>query len=295
MEHRPFGNTGLVVSVLGFGAAQVGDATVSEGDAGRLLNEVLDAGVTLIDTARGYGLSEERIGRHLAHRRSDFVLSSKCGYDIEGTANWTPECITAGIDRALRLLQTDHLDIMHLHSCGLDILEGHGVVDALAEAVEKGKVRVAAYSGENAARRWAIDSNEFGSIQTSVNVCDQLVLDADLPAAHAAGLGVIAKRPLANAFWRFATRPADHYCLPYWDRARAMNLNPPDDMSWDEFALRFAAHQPGVHSVIAGTAKMDHFRRNAELIARGPLPADLVEATRELFRRHRQPDWLGEV
>ena len=73
METRAFGNTGLRVSVLGFGAGHVGGDDLSEGEASRLLNEVLDLGVTLIDTARSYGLSEERVGRHLAHRRDAFV------------------------------------------------------------------------------------------------------------------------------------------------------------------------------------------------------------------------------
>jgi aryl-alcohol dehydrogenase-like predicted oxidoreductase len=69
------------------------DARVSESEAGRLLNQVLDAGVNLIDTARGYGLSEERIGRHLAHRRPEFLLSTKVGYGIPGVADWTYDCI----------------------------------------------------------------------------------------------------------------------------------------------------------------------------------------------------------
>ena len=66
---REFGNTGLKVSALGFGAGHVGDPSMDESAVGALLNAALDAGVTLVDTARGYGLSEERIGRHLAHRR----------------------------------------------------------------------------------------------------------------------------------------------------------------------------------------------------------------------------------
>ena len=76
---RPFGDTGLTVPVLGFGAGGIGDPALSERDAETLLNSVLDLGVGLIDTARSYGLSEERIGRHLARRRGDFVLSTKVG------------------------------------------------------------------------------------------------------------------------------------------------------------------------------------------------------------------------
>ena len=77
MEKRAFGQTGLSVSVLGFGSMHLNDERSSDGDAGRLLNQVLDAGINLIDTARGYGLSEERIGRYIAHRRSEYLLSTK--------------------------------------------------------------------------------------------------------------------------------------------------------------------------------------------------------------------------
>jgi aryl-alcohol dehydrogenase-like predicted oxidoreductase len=76
MDHRPFGRTGLTFPCLGFGAGHVGDPALAEAEVGRLLHGVLDLGVTLIDTARSYGLSEERIGRHLAGRRNEFVLST---------------------------------------------------------------------------------------------------------------------------------------------------------------------------------------------------------------------------
>lgn len=79
MEQRDFGTTGLRVSALGLGAGQIGDAALTEEHVGTLLNRAVDRGVTLLDTARGYGLSEERIGRHLSYRRHDFILSSKGG------------------------------------------------------------------------------------------------------------------------------------------------------------------------------------------------------------------------
>src|SRR6266508_1640164 len=81
--NRAFGATGVTVPALGFGAAAAGDPTLSEADAGALLNGAVDAGATLIDTARSYGLSEERIGRHLSHRRRGLVLSTKVGYGVD--------------------------------------------------------------------------------------------------------------------------------------------------------------------------------------------------------------------
>src|SRR4051812_13673646 len=125
---RAFGDTGLTVSALGFGGGHIGDPATPEPEVERLLNEVLDAGVTLIDTARGYGASEERIGRHLSGRRSEVVLSTKVGYGIPGYEDWTGPCVAAGVDEALRLMRTDRIDVVHLHSCPLEVLERGEVV-----------------------------------------------------------------------------------------------------------------------------------------------------------------------
>lgn len=189
MRQREFGTTGLRVSVLGLGAGQVGAEALPEAEAERLLNRTLDLGITLIDTARGYGLSEERIGRYLAHRRDEFVLSTKGGYGVEGARDWTPENIRQGIERALRLLRTDRIDLFHLHSCPLDTLRRDDLLGELGRAREAGLIRVAAYSGENEALAWAAESGRFGSLQTSVNVADQWSLHHVLPGAAARGLG----------------------------------------------------------------------------------------------------------
>src|SRR5512140_625967 len=119
MPLHAFGRTGLHVPVLGSGAMQLGDPRIDDAEAGRVLNAVVDAGATLIDTARSYGLSEERIGRHLAHRRGEFILSTKVGYGIVGVPDWTRECILRGVDAARDRLRTDVIDVVHLHSCGL--------------------------------------------------------------------------------------------------------------------------------------------------------------------------------
>jgi aryl-alcohol dehydrogenase-like predicted oxidoreductase len=290
---RPFGNTGLEVSALGFGAGHIGDPAMEEAEVAALLGAALDAGIRLVDTARGYGLSEARIGRHLAHRRGEFVLSTKVGYDVPGQENWTGPCISAGVDLALQLLRTEWIDVVHLHSCPLEVLERGDVVEALERAVATGKIRVAAYSGDNEPLEWAADSGRFASLQTSINLFDQRAVDGALATARERGLGVIAKRPVANAPWRFAERPAGDYCEPYWERMQAMGLDP-GGLDWQEYALRFAAFLPGVHSCIVGTRSAEHLRRNAEIVARGPLPDDAVAAIRDAFRRADR-GWVGET
>ncbi|WNG44902.1 aldo/keto reductase [Archangium minus] len=293
MIRRPLGNTGLQVSVLGFGAGPVGSPELSEAGAEALLHGVLDAGINLLDTAPSYGQSEERIGRYLQGRRHELVLSTKCGYGVPGVEDWTGPCITQGIDLALGRLRTDVIDIVHFHSCPVDVLERPGVVDALRRAVEQGKVRVAAYSGDNAPLGWALHSGAFGSVQTSVNVFDQKVIDWGLPVAREKGIGVIAKRPLGNAPWRFAERPNAHDIATYWDRMRALALDT-EGLDWSELALRFAAFVPGVASCIVGTTRLENLQRNLRALEKGPLPDALVGRIRDAFHRHDQ-GWDGLI
>lgn len=286
MNKRPFGKTGLSVTPLGLGASHIGDSDVSGKDAGDFLNEALDLGINLIDTARGYGLSEERIGRHIRHRRSEYILSTKGGYGVEETPDWTPECITRGVERALRLLGTDVIDIFHLHSCDIGTLRGSGVVEELVRMREAGKIRLAAYSGENDERTWAIRSGLFDSIQSSLNICDQGVLENDMREIADMDLGYIAKRPLANAFWRFDVRPVGDYAEDYWLRAQTMDLAPPAEMEWDELALRFTLHQRGVCTAIAGTKNLARLRRNVELAQKEPLDEIVTKNLSRLYQRH---------
>src|SRR5439155_433564 len=106
-----------------------------------------EVGITLLDTAPSYGLSEERIGRLLKGRREGFVLSTKGGYGVPGVPDWTHAAVRGSIEQALRRLCTDHIDIFHLHSCPLDVLCREDILQALAEAQARGQVRVLAYSG----------------------------------------------------------------------------------------------------------------------------------------------------
>ena len=278
---------------MGFGAGHIGSPALSEAQVGRLLEGVLEAGITLIDTARGYGLSEERIGRHLAHRRGEFILSSKGGYGVEGLPDWSGQTITRGIERALRLMKTDSIDIFHLHSCPLETAQREDILAALEEAKHQGKIRVAAYSAENQALEWAVQSGYFGGVQTSVNLFDQHNQRVALPLALERGVGVIAKRPLANVPWQFAERPVVHYAEEYWQRMNTMGLEP-QGMEWLELALRFSAYTPGVSSIIVGTGKLDNLRKNADLVAKGPLPPAETRRWREAFQKHGQ-GWLGQV
>ena len=190
-------------------------------------------------------------------------------------------------------MKTDWLDIVHLHSCPLPVLEQGDVIRALLDCRASGKLRVPAYSGDNAEIGFAISCGAFGSLQTSVSLCDQAHLNHRAARADHAGIGVIAKRPLAGAVWRHAERPGDFAEGQYWDRFQAMGLTNQED--WADAALRFAAFHTGAASAIVGTAKPANLRRNLDALARGPLPAELALAIRSAFQHHGNDSWPGLI
>lgn len=292
MIYRNFGNTDIKVSALGFGAGEIGDYAVSEKDSEKILNTVLDIGINLIDAARGYHASEERIGKYISHRRNEFILSTKVGYGIEGYADWSYDIILAGVDNALRLMKTDYIDIVHLHSCDLNTLQRGEVIEALNKTIQQGKVRVAAYSGENEELKFAVDSNSLGSIQTSVNICDQIDIDGSIKQANEKRIGVIAKRPIANAPWRFSERPVGHYCEEYWHRWKTMNL--PEQENWLNTFLRFTVFANGVDTAIVGTTNVEHLKSNIKIIEQGPLNTEFNNLIMDRFKTNNQ-NWRGEV
>jgi aryl-alcohol dehydrogenase-like predicted oxidoreductase len=301
MHVRPLGQTGLQVSALGLGAGHLDG--LDDTQAARLIHGAVDLGVTLIDTARGYGASEELLGRHLGPRRGRVVLSTKGGYGVEGGPDWTPECISAGVERALRTLRTDRIDVFHLHSCPLEVLRRDELLAALERAVADGKVGVAAYSGENQELAWAVTSGRFGVVQCSVNPFDQHALGL----VRAGGIGVIGKRPLGNAPWGWDGRPAGHYAECYWDRWQAMRAHlPPElagpDADWADLTVRFGAFAPAVSTVIVGTSRLDRLQDHVARVERGPLPPEVQSALGAAFARAEraaldagQPAWLGQV
>jgi len=291
MEQRALGSTGLLVSALGLGAGRIGGGEIAWVD--RLVSAALDLGVTLIDTARSYGDSEELLGRVLSGRRERVVLSTKVGYGVESVPDWTGECIARGVEAALRRLQTDRIDIVHLHSCARETLERSGVVEALQAAVQAGKVRVAAYSGEGDALLWAIRSGAFGAVQCSVSVVDQGVLAGALPEATARGLGVLAKRPLGNAPWRFSAQPVEDDVAEAWRRFGALGLEQ-GTLPWGSTFARFAAFSPGVSSILLGTSSIEHLRAAASAVEQGPLEAALAAGLRNDFDRVGA-SWGGRV
>ena len=292
------GKTDMGVSVLGFGGSEIGYQRVSAKTVARLLGGALDAGLNVIDTAECYEDSEELIGKALGGRRREVYLFSKCGHArAEARSDWRPGALLRSIERSLSRLATDHLDLIQLHSCGLEVLQRGAAITALESARSRGWTRYIGYSGDGEAARWAVESGRFDTLQTSVSIADQEAIELTLPAARTAGLGVIAKRPLANVAWRYARKPAEAYYQEYWERLRKLDYPflPGKGDAAVKTALRFTLGVPGVHTAIVGTTKPDRWRQNAALLGDGRLPEAERERIRARWKAVASASWEGQI
>jgi aryl-alcohol dehydrogenase-like predicted oxidoreductase len=298
MERRRLGNTDMVASVLGFGGSEIGYEQVSVRTVTQLLGSALDLGLNVIDTAECYDESESLIGQAIGTRRRDYYLFTKGGHAGGwGRANWRPASLLSGIEQSLRRLATDYLDLVQLHSCSLAELKRGDAIEGLERARERGWVRYIGYSGDGAAARYAVECGRFDTLQTSVSIADQEAIELTLPLARERHMGVIAKRPLANAAWRYARKPAETYHQTYWSRLRALDYpflrDSPDTAA--ATALRFTLGVPGVHTAIVGTTRPERWQQNAALLAAGPLPLAEFEGIRARWRETAEKSWVGQV
>jgi len=157
MERRRLGKTDMVVSVLGFGGSEIGYERASARAVARLIGGALDAGLNVIDTAECYEESEALIGGALGARRGECYLLTKCGHPRGfGRGDWRPASLLSSIERSLKRLRTDRLDLIQLHSCELADLRRGDAIEALERARERGFTRYIGYSGEPPrATRWS--------------------------------------------------------------------------------------------------------------------------------------------
>ncbi len=297
MEKRKFGKTDMEVSVLGFGGAEIGfNSQQTQADVNQLLNSALDAGLNLIDTAAGYLTSEQMIGEAVGKRRKEFYLITKCGaLDGFTRADWSKKGILETIEMSLRNLRTDYLDIAQLHSCDSETLKRGEAIEALQRAVEKGYTRYIGYSGDNEDAKFAIEMDVFDSLQTSVSIADQTPIDTNIKLAAEKNIGVIAKRPIANAIWRHDSKPAESYHHEYWDRIQKLKFDFLSKTTEEATAtaLRFTLSIPGVDTLIVGTTRPNRWQENAKYVAEGELSNEEYEAIRQRWQEVADESWVG--
>lgn len=256
MELRALGSTGIVVSVIGLGAVKLGRnrglrhgafELPTDAQAGELLATARELGINLIDTAPAYGVSEERLGALLAGRRDEWVICTKAGEEFDGERSafdFSAGAVRASVERSLRRLRTDRLDIVLLHSDGNDeaVIARSGAVGALEALKREGKVRAIGASTKT------VEGAMLGVRTMDVVM---LSLNPAYPAEGVAaveagrlGKGVLVKKALAGG------------SLGEIRAARAEG-DPVEE------SLRFVFGHAGVTSVVLGTLSPAHLRHNA--------------------------------
>jgi len=282
------------VTVLGFGGAGIAGESIE--NIGNVLNSALDAGINVIDTAECYEGGEKSIGNAISKRRDEFLLFTKCGHPRGiGSADWSASSILQSIERSLRRLQTDCIDLIQLHGCSEAVLKKGEAISALEKARERGWVRYLGYSGDGHPARFAVECDAFDALQTSINIADQEAVSQIAPLTRARNIGLIAKRPLANFAWKTGHKPINSYHHQYYERLRKLNF---DFLRNDEgsiaIALRFVLSVPGVHTAIVGTTKPERCQENARLLESRPLPQNEYKAIRERWDVIAPKTWIGQ-
>jgi len=289
---RELGRTGLPVTMLGYGAMELRGAPrardISEAQPETILNAVLEAGINYIDTSIDYGLSEERIGHYIGHRRDEYYLASKCGCLVgappapRGERNphvFTRENIVAGVEQSLKRMRTDHLDVVQFHSSpSQQTLAQNGAVEALLDLKKAGKVRFIGMSGTFPHLKDHIAMGVFDVFQIPYSAVER-EHEAAISAASRAGAGIVVRGGAAKG----APSPDKRTGLQ-WDRWRQAGLDDLlQDMTPVEFVLRFTFSHPDMDTTIVGTVNPTHLAANLAALRRGPLPPDLyAEAKRRL-------------
>ena len=300
LPKQTLGRTGLEVTTLGFGAMELRGApagpAVTDEIAEKVLNAVLDAGINFIDTSIDYGRSEELIGRFIAHRRSEYLLASKCGC-VPGAGMGaehihTADNIRAGVEQSLRRMKTDHLDLVQFHrSLTRREFEEHGALEAALALKKAGKVRLIGVSGTLPQLAEQIEMGVFDAFQIPYSALQREHQEI-ISRASAAGAGIIIRGGVARG------APTDwqrsYYMLPgssmreRWEKARLDELL--DGMSRGEFMLRFTLSNPDLDTTIVGTKDAGHLRDNIAAALKGPLPENVMnEANRRLAQAGSRP------
>jgi aryl-alcohol dehydrogenase-like predicted oxidoreductase len=299
---RTLGRTGADVTILSYGAmelrGQPRGPEITDEDAGRLLNAVLDGGINLIDTSPDYGRSEELIGTYLSGRRDEFFLASKCGCPLNPPADatppyahdYTPGNVRSDVEQSLRRLRTDRLDLVQVHMSPsrATLAEDH-TVETLQELQAEGKLRFIGMSGilPNLPDHLAMGVFDVFQIPYSAVQRDH---EALITEAADAGAGTFirggAARGAASEDKNWQVGPLSQQAglgQRNWENSGIASLVREAGLTSMEFVLRFTLSHPGLSTTIVGTANPAHLAGNIAIAEQGPLPADLYDQAKKLL------------
>lgn len=318
MEQRILGKTGRSVSTVGLGTWQLGAdwGDVIEEDAVSVLEASVERGVNFFDTADVYGdgRSEETIGRFLrAHPDLDITVATKMGRRVDQVPeNYTLDNFRAWTDRSRRNLQQDTLDLVQLHCPPSAVYSNSEVYDALDTLVSEGAIRNYGVSVERTDEALeAIKRGNTASVQIILNAFRLKPLDEVLPAAKEAGVGIIARVPLASGllsgkYTQDTEFPADDHRNYNRDgssfdvgetfsgvdfatgvkAAQEFSKLVPDGVTTVQAALAWVIAQDGVTAVIPGARSASQARSNAEAGELQTVGAGLAHGVRDIYDRY---------
>ncbi len=300
MEKRSFGKTGLKVTVLGHGAMEIrgpriwNGRPVTDAEAQKILNAVLDAGINFIDTSYDYGLSEEYIGKYISGRRKEFILATKCGCTLVNKGDhddtphvWTRANLMHNIETSLARMKTDHVDLWQLHNPTVEDARAGDLVAVLQEVKKSGKALHIGISSTLPHIKEYISTGVFESFQIPYSALERKHEDMIALAAKA-GAGVIIRGGVARGEPGSGLGASDRWAA--FDKARLADLlSPGEDRT--AFLLRFTISHPGMSTTIVGTKNAGHLAANLKAINAGKLPRDVYEeAKRRLAEAGEKPE-----
>lgn len=296
MRQRVLGRTGLRVSELALGTVELGldygirvpdkELRPSESAASTMLNQALDLGVTLIDTARAYGSSEEIIGKSIGHRRDEFVLVSKTKSFFETIDS--PEAragaMRRSVEESLRLLRTSHLDLLLLHSSTREEVVDPICLEVFAKLREDGLTRFTGASvyGCEAAKA-ALQAGVYSCLQVAWNLLDRNVEREVLPVAIERGIGLMVRSVLMRGALTSRREHLPPALTPVSEGARRLEaIGRSAGICLPELAFRYILSHPGPLAALVGTAWISELEQAVEYAKHGPLPGDLLEVIRQV-------------
>jgi aryl-alcohol dehydrogenase-like predicted oxidoreductase len=292
LTKRILGRTGLQVSQLGFGAMEIrgnriwGGRPCDDTQARTILNAVVDSGINFIDTSNDYGTSELFIGRHLAHRRNDFILATKCGCHVQFAGDhddtphiWTKDNLLRNVADSLQKMQVSQIDILQLHNPDVETVERNKLVDVLHELQKAGAVKFIGCSSTLPHLKTYIQWCIFDVFQIPYSALQRQHENWITKAAES-GAGIIIRGGVARGEPGGGQGSYDRWKI--FEKARLDELLEPGE-SRTAFLLRFTLSHPHCDTTIVGTLNPEHLADNIRTAERGPLPADIyTEAKRRL-------------
>jgi len=294
LEKRKLGLTNLEVTFIGFGALEIGrdwgigllgdQSRPDEESAGKMLNFVLDQGINLIDTARAYHLSEERIGKSIAHRRSEFVLASKCGEhstEPDTYYDFSYKAVKDSIDKSLNLLRTDVIDVMQIHF-GPDpekVLAEGETVAAMRHAQIEGKIRFLGASPHHTIMAACIESGDFDVLQVDYSLLNRQSEELIAEAARQ-NIGILVRGGLARGY---LTPKVQHHLYESDDAeavktSRLLGLLDGELELLPAAAIQFLRANKNVSSVLIGSKSPKNLSHILEAV-HTPLPISIEDLT----------------